>query len=231
MQVFKILCSVSAGTVYDSPCHQPACYVESILVHQWKTSWQQWSSVIEKHYAKKWAQQMHMLICSENWYKTLKILSLNLTVNLYFFFLVKMSWFQIYVFCGSSQSLHVSWNYSIPNSLHVPSNSSYSSSSSLYFPFICLQDLLQNGYRVFPEGKVWPTFTSHLSPHTGSSSMVVFQNKCNHCGPGSSVSTATNYGLDGLGLNPGGDEIFRPSRPALEPTQPPAKWAPGLSHG
>jgi len=53
----------------------------------------------------------------------IKMHSLNLTVNLYFFFLVKRSWFQIYVLCGSSQSLHVSWNYSTPNSLHVPSNS------------------------------------------------------------------------------------------------------------
>ena len=32
-------------------------------------------------------------------------------------------------------------------------------------------------------------------------------------GPGSSVGTATDYGLDGPGSNPGGDEIFRPSRP------------------
>ena len=40
-------------------------------------------------------------------------------------------------------------------------------------------------------------------------------------GPGSSVSIATDYGLDSPGSNPGGDEIFRPSRPALGPTQPP----------
>ena len=31
--------------------------------------------------------------------------------------------------------------------------------------------------------------------------------------------------------NPGGDEIFRPSRPALWPTQPPIYWVPGLSRG
>jgi len=50
-------------------------------------------------------------------------------------------------------------------------------------------------------------------------------------GPGSSVGIATDYGLDGPGSNPGADEIFRPSRPALGPTQPPLKWVSGLSRG
>ena len=42
-------------------------------------------------------------------------------------------------------------------------------------------------------------------------------------GPGSSVGIATDYGLDCPGSNPRGDEIFRLSRPALGPTQPPVK--------
>jgi len=50
-------------------------------------------------------------------------------------------------------------------------------------------------------------------------------------GPGSSVGIVTDYGLDGPGTNPGGDEIFRLSRSGLWPTQPPVQWVPGLSRG
>jgi len=48
-------------------------------------------------------------------------------------------------------------------------------------------------------------------------------------GLGSSVGIATSNGLDGPESNPGEDEIFRPSRPVLGPTQPLVKWELGLS--
>ena len=50
-------------------------------------------------------------------------------------------------------------------------------------------------------------------------------------GPGSSVGIATDYGLEGPGSKPGGEEIFRTYRPALGPTQPPIKWVQCLSRG
>jgi len=50
-------------------------------------------------------------------------------------------------------------------------------------------------------------------------------------GSGSSVGIATDYALDIQESNPGGDEIFRPSRPAVEPTQPPVNSVPVLSRG
>ena len=49
--------------------------------------------------------------------------------------------------------------------------------------------------------------------------------------PGIAVGIATDYGLDGPGSNPGVDEIFRPSRPVLGPTQPPVQWVPGHPGG
>ena len=52
------------------------------------------------------------------------------------------------------------------------------------------------------------------------------------CGPGSSVGIATELRAGRSGDRiPRLDEIFRPSRPALGPTQPPVKWVTGLSRG
>ena len=50
-------------------------------------------------------------------------------------------------------------------------------------------------------------------------------------GPVAQLISRLSYGLDGPASNPGGDENFRPSIPALGPTQPPVKWVPGLSRG
>jgi hypothetical protein len=51
------------------------------------------------------------------------------------------------------------------------------------------------------------------------------------CGPGSSFGIATDYGLDGPGSNPVGDEIFLPCRAALGPNKPLLQWVLGLSWG
>jgi len=65
---------------------------------------------------------------------------------------------------------------------------------------------------IFPENRTFYETVIHTHTHTHTGR-----------GPGSSVGIATEYGLDGPGSNPSGDEIFRPSRPALRPTQPPVK--------
>jgi len=60
---------------------------------------------------------------------------------------------------------------------------------------------------------------------------VLHLSNCTFVGRVAQLVLVTDYGLDGPGSNPGGDEIFRPSRPALGPTQPPVQWAPGVSQG
>ena len=52
------------------------------------------------------------------------------------------------------------------------------------------------------------------------------------CETGSSVGIATGYRLDGPGIESRrGRDFLYLSRPALEPTQPPVQWVPGLSRG
>jgi hypothetical protein len=52
------------------------------------------------------------------------------------------------------------------------------------------------------------------------------------CGPFSSVGIATDYGMDGPGIESRwGQDFPHLSRPALGPTQPPAQWVPELSQG
>ena len=61
--------------------------------------------------------------------------------------------------------------------------------------------------------------------------MVIQKLDVTRGGSGSSIGIVTDYRLDSPGSNPSADKIFRPSRPALGPTQPPVQWVPGLSRG
>ena len=90
------------------------------------------------------------------------------------------------------------------------------------------------------DGRLTPLSTEHYR-HSATKASATFRNvrrKSNFevrtmyvSGPGSSVDIVTDYGLDGPGSIPGGDEIFRLSKSALWPTQPPVQWVPGVSRG
>jgi len=79
---------------------------------------------------------------------------------------------------------------------------------------------------VGPRAILWPEGIIRMN-----FSFIILCNLYRWYGPGSSVGIATDYRLDGLESNSGGDEFFRPSRPVLGLTQPPIKWVPGLSLG
>ena len=74
----------------------------------------------------------------------------------------------------------------------------------------------------------WSTKTNVVRVYNGKTQLHYSVAQYGICGPGSSVGIATDYGMDDPGSNSGGDEIFRPSRPALGPTHSPV---PGLSRG
>jgi len=76
---------------------------------------------------------------------------------------------------------------------------------------------------VYPALSVIGTCWAHTEPL-----VKLWHSKCLWCGPGTAVGIATDYGLDGPGWHPNGNEIFCPTRPALWPIQPPVKWVPGL---
>ena len=73
--------------------------------------------------------------------------------------------------------------------------------------------------------------SSHIS-YTREPGDKIMMDYLSDSGPGSVVGIAAGYGLDGPGIECRCRRDFpHLSRPALEATQPPVQWVPGLSRG
>jgi hypothetical protein len=80
----------------------------------------------------------------------------------------------------------------------------------------------------------WNEYSDPSTPCMGShySQEKIYRHTFTYSGPGSSVGIATDYRLDGPGIESRwGCNFSHTSRPALGCTHPPVQWVPGLSRG
>jgi len=130
---------------------------------------------------------------------------------------------------GIEQLIACSYRFLFQRLIYVNEDTDFA--STLEAHCITLLTTLESSYALFATFSFVPSYTKDCDQRVSfcfPEFRMCIQTKR---GPGSSVGIATDYRLDGPGSNPGGDDIFRPSRPALGPNQPPAQWVPGLSRG